>query len=176
MSGIARAIDNIVNELPSIILDVYSLLKDAAITVLVPIMLAIIALVTLIRILEACHRLLHPPDARQLHQEALAYLKKGNDNESRRKAKRRLMSSIQKDSSYLPSRLSLAALLLYKEENIKEAERVIQDAQKLFPENKDLVNMMLDADAMKRNLKHMVLAGRFPDSYLIDYNFRKRRK
>jgi tetratricopeptide (TPR) repeat protein len=176
MSGIARAIDNIVQEAPRAISHLFPVLKDAVITVLIPIIVTIISLVTVIRIVQSLHRLLYPLNALQLHQEAIACLKKGDNKESRGKAKQFLISSMKTDSSYLPSRLTLAALQLYREENVEEAERIIQESLTLFPGNKDLGQMMLDVSAMKRDLKHMVLAGRIADSYLNEYGLRNRRR
>ena len=175
MSALVKAIENLVEAAPDAFARLLPVLKDAATTVLLPIFVGIFCTVSAIRVLQVLHRIVFPPNAKQLHNEALACLKKGDDAPSRRQAKKLLRRAITKDPKFLPARLTLIAIQLYQEQNHQDASTTIQEAKAIFPGNKELKNMELDAMAMKSNLAHMVLAGSFATTYLGDYSSRYRR-
>lgn len=174
MSGLASAIARVVEEAPGAVAQLLPFLKAAAKEVLIPIFAGIFGTVAVIRVFQTLHRIVHPPNAKELHKEALGCLKKGENKPTVNRAKQLLERSIKKDPHYLPPRLSLAALQLYQEQNHEEATVTIKQAQALFPNNKELDNMELDAKAMKANLGHMVLVGSAATTYLGDYSYRYR--
>lgn len=172
MSGLASAIARIVEEAPVAFARLLPFLQGAVKEVLIPIFAGIFGTVAVIRVFQTLHRIFFPPNAKELHKEALGCLKKGENKPTVHRAKELLKRSIKKDPHYLPPRLSLAALQLYQEQNHEDASITIKEAQALFPDNKELDNMELDARAMKANLGHMVLAGSAATKYLGDYSYR----
>jgi tetratricopeptide (TPR) repeat protein len=176
MSAIVKAIENLAEAAPDAFAVLVPFLKDAATTVLLPILVGIFCAVSALRVLQILHRIVYPPNAKQLHKEALACLKKGDDAPTRKQGKKLLRRAITKDPKFLPARLTLIAIQLYQEQNYQDASTTIQEAQAIFPGNKELKNMELDAMAMKSNLAHMVLAGSFATMYLGDYTSRYRRR
>ena len=174
MSAIAKAIDRIVKEAPVLLAELIPFLQAAIKEVFIPIFTGIFATVAAIRVLQSLHRIIFPPDATELYKEALGCLKKGENRRTVNQAKQLLIKSIKKDPKYLPPRLSLAALQLYQEQNHEDATVTIKETQALFPSNKELENMELDARAMKANLGHMVLAGSAATAYVGDYSYRYR--
>ena len=72
-----------------------------------------------------------------------------------------------KDPNYLPSHLSLAAMEIYVEQDSVSALDTLERAQKIFPNDKELKQLHLDAEAMSSNLGHMVTAGAFANKHLI---------
>lgn len=174
MSGLAKAIERIVVEAPVAFAQLLPVLRAAVKEVLIPIVAGIFGTFVAIRALQGLHRIVYPPDARELNKEALGWLKKGENRHNVNQAKQLLKRSIKKDPNYLPPRMSLAALQLYQEQNHQDAIVTIKETQALFPGNKELENMELDAKAMKANLGHMVLAGSATTNYLGDYSYRYR--
>ena len=175
MSALVKAIENLVEAAPDAFARLVPVIKDAVTTVLLPIFVVIFCTVSARRALQILHRIVFPPNAQQLHKEALACLKKGDDAPTRKQAKKLLQKAITNDPRFLPARLTLAAIQLYQEQKYQDATITIQEAQAIFPGNKELKNMELDAMAMKSNLAHMVLAGSFASTYLGDYSSRYRR-
>ena len=174
MSGLASATARIVEEAPDAIAQLLPFLKAAVKQVLIPILAGIFGTVAVVRILQTLQRIVYPPNAKELHKEALGCLKKGENKPTVNRAKQLLERSIKKDPHYLPPRLALAALQLYQEQNHDDAAVTIKEAQALFPGNKELKNMELDVRAMEANLGHMVLAGSAATNYLGDYSYRYR--
>lgn len=106
-------------------------------------------------------------------REAIGYLKKGDDESTRSKARKALRLSLSKDPKYLPSLLTKAAMEIYEDEDVAEGSKTVQYALKLYPENKDLLQMQMDLQAIKHNLGHMVKAGFFPMKYLPECSYRR---
>lgn len=70
---------------------------------------------------------------------------------------------------YLPSILTLAAIQIYQEENATEGQQTVEKGLRLFPGNKDLLQLQLDCKAVAQNLGHMINAGFSASKYLGDY-------
>jgi hypothetical protein len=97
---------------------------------------------------------------------ALGILKKGDTKLYRENVKQLLYRCIKRYPTYLPSYHSLAAIQLYQENSIKDALDTIERGLKLFPKDKELHQMKLDAMALQANLGHMVHAGACASKYL----------
>jgi uncharacterized membrane-anchored protein len=95
---------------------------------------------------------------------------------NRSNARKLLLRSIKLYPNYLPSYLALAAMQLYQEESIEEGVATIEAALKIFPDDKELLQMKMDAKAMEANLGHMILCGASASRYLGDAGWRTRRK
>lgn len=68
MSGIGRAIENLAREAPGYIEDLLPVLKELAMTVLLPIILGVVSLTSLLRVAEILKRAIFPPNAKELHK------------------------------------------------------------------------------------------------------------
>lgn len=102
------------------------------------------------------------------YREALGLLKKGDDQRTVRQAEKLLQKSIKRDPTFLPSHLSLAALQLFQQDCPEACLETIDSALKLFPNDPDLMQLQLDAEAVRQNLGHMVRAGSLMIPYLGD--------
>lgn len=110
-----------------------------------------------------------------LHREALGVLKKGDDDRTIRQAERLLKKSIKRQPTYVQSHLSLASLQLYQKDSPEESLETIDAALEIFPNNKELLQLQLDAQAVQQNMGHMTTAGAVTVPYLGDTPFRQRR-
>jgi hypothetical protein len=95
---------------------------------------------------------------------------------NRSNAKKLLLRSIKHYPNYLPSHLSLAAMQLYQEESIEDGVATVDAALKIFPEDKELLQMRMDAKAMEANLGHMILCGASASRFLGDAGWRTQKK
>jgi hypothetical protein len=68
MSGIGRAIENLVREAPGYFEDILPVLKELGITVVLPILLGMFSLAGLLRVAEILKRIIFPPNAKELHK------------------------------------------------------------------------------------------------------------
>ena len=107
-------------------------------------------------------------------REALGVLKKGDDARTIQKAERLLKKSINRQPTFLPSHLSLASLQLYQKDSPEECLKTITVALEIFPENKELLQLQLDAKAVEQNMGHMATAGVVTVPYLGEIPFRPR--
>jgi hypothetical protein len=68
MSGIGRAIENLVRDLPGYIEDLLPVLKELGMTVVLPIFMGVVSLTGLLRLAEILKRVIFPPNAQELHK------------------------------------------------------------------------------------------------------------
>lgn len=108
-----------------------------------------------------------------VYREALGVLKKGDDDATIRQAERLLKRSIKRQTSYLPSHLSLASLQLYQQDSPEKCLETIDVALTIFPNDKELLQLQLDAKAVQQNMGHMATAGAVTVPYLGDIPFRQ---
>mmetsp|Transcript_1687 Transcript_1687/g.2702 ORF Transcript_1687/g.2702 Transcript_1687/m.2702 type:complete len:189 (+) Transcript_1687:253-819(+) len=134
--------------------------------ILAPFCLVLLMLWLLRKLLRHVSQIIWPPTVDELRAQALGILKKTEraiirtkDQEHYEEAKKLLQTSIKKDRLYLPSYLTLASIQLYLEKDAKESMVTIENALDIFPKDKDLISLQLDAKAMNDNMGHMVLAG-----------------
>ena len=120
-------------------------------------------------------RVVWPPSAQELHNEAVILLKKGSavDNSgsnNRTKALKQLRAAIAKDPELEVAYITLVSELLYGENGkyIEEALAVLQDAKQRFPKSDELQKLLDEAGAIKtfgKSQGKMAEVGRFPLLY-----------
>lgn len=106
------------------------------------------------------------------YREALGVLKKSDDDYTIRQAERLLKRSIKREPTFLPSHLSLASLQLYQQDSPDKCLKTIDVALTIFPKNKELLQLQLDAQAVQQNMGHMATAGAVNVPHLGDIPFR----
>ena len=107
-----------------------------------------------------------------LYREALGLLKKADDQSTVRQAESLLQKSIQKNPTFKPSHLALAALQLYQQDCPEACVKTIDRALKWFPDDPELKQLQLDARAVQQNLGHMVKAGSITIPHLGDISMK----
>mmetsp|Transcript_26226 Transcript_26226/g.36754 ORF Transcript_26226/g.36754 Transcript_26226/m.36754 type:complete len:189 (+) Transcript_26226:230-796(+) len=134
--------------------------------IVTPLCLVLLMLWLLRKLIRHVSQSIWPPTVDELRAQALGILKKAElakkrtkDQDHYEEAKKLLQTSIKKDRLYLPSYLTLASVQLYLEKDAKESMVTIENALDIFPKDKDLTSLQLDAKAMNENMGHMVLAG-----------------
>lgn len=113
-------------------------------------------------------RVVWPPSAQELHNEAVILLKKLNlGSNNRTKALKLLRAAIAKDPELEVAYITLASELLYGEngKDIEQALAVLQDAKQRFPKSDELQKILDEAGAIKtfgKSQGKMAEVGRFP--------------
>jgi tetratricopeptide (TPR) repeat protein len=156
-------------DLPEDLAHIPEFLKHFAFDFLLPLVALIAAAVLGCQWLYTSYKILFPPSADENRTLALKVLREENDTVQAEKLLRR---SIKQDPMYLPSYLSLAAMQLYIEESAEDGLETIEKALNLFPNDKELLKMKMDAKAIQANLGNMVQAGAFASEYLGDAGWR----
>ena len=131
--------------------------------VMFPVGVGLVAAALVGWILQRVYRWIVPLTAAQLHKEALQALRSAPElvlvsssshNKYERQAEQLLLQALQRDPSYEPARLSLAALYLYRQRNPRSAQQVLLNAQ---PKNDPLVQgILLDAQALLAGQDQMI--------------------
>ena len=140
---------------------------------IIPAILFAAAFVALYNLGLVVSRVVWPPSAQELHDEAVILLKKGSavdklGSNNRTKALKLLRAAIAKDPDLEAAYVTLASELLYGEngKDIEQALTVLQDAKQRFPKSDAEFEKLLDeAGAIKtfgKSQGRMAGVGRFP--------------
>ena len=140
---------------------------------IIPAILFAAAFVALYNLGLVVSRVVWPPSAQELHNEAVILLKKGSavdklGSNNRTKALKLLRAAIAKDPDLEAAYVTLASELLYGEngKDIEQALTVLQDAKQRFPKSDAEFEKLLDeAGAIKtfgKSQGRMAGVGRFP--------------
>jgi tetratricopeptide (TPR) repeat protein len=145
---------------------------------IIPAILFAAAFVALYHLGLVVSRVVWPPSAQELHNEAVILLKKGSavdklGSNNRTKALKLLRAAIAKDPEQEVAYVTLASELLYGEngKDIEQALTVLQDAKQRFPKSDDeksddeLEKLLDEAGAIKtfgKSQGRMAGVGRSP--------------
>ena len=175
---LAQTLRDLSERLPEWLEQLPAFLRELGHAVLLPVGLGLMAVSVLVVVLRRLYRYVVPPGAAQLHHEALQALRwapasfkstsSKSHNKYERQAEQLLRQALQQDPEYVPARLSLAALYLYRQRNVTQAQQVLMwqpsnsirnnstsASAKLDPL---IQGLLLDAQALQAGQDQMVQA------------------
>ena len=168
-SGLAHALNEISVELKA---KYDALPEDFLLIILldfvVPAVLALLLCGLGLYTVRAIIRLIFPPSAKSMHEEALVKLTKGHEKQAEKLLRQAVARS---NATYSPAVLSLAALFCYRREEPKKAIEVLDSAneatsRKQSSEPKSFTSVRRDAEAILSGNKNMVLIPVAETEYL----------
>ena len=180
---LAQTLRDLSERLPEWFEQLPALLTELWHAVILPVGLGLIAASVWVVVLRRLYRYVVPPGAAQLHSEALQALRWApaavvsfhhnnssgkSTNKYERQTEQLLRQALQQDPEYVPARLSLAALYLYRQRNVTQAQQVLMwqpsnsirnnstsASAKLDPL---IQGLLLDAQALQAGQDQMVQA------------------
>lgn len=154
---------------------------------IIPAVLFAAAFVALYNLGLVVSRIIWPPSAQEIHDEAVKILKKdaavddadgtgsASNNSRRAEAIKLLRTAIEKDSELEVAYTTLASELLYGGggKDIDQSITILKDAKKRFPKSDEVIKLSQEAGAIKKlgksgaeaasaKMRKMVEVGRFP--------------
>ena len=186
LSMLQRLPESMVNELDFD--GVVGFIRHLFIEHIIPAVLFAAAFVALYNLGLVVSRIVWPPSAREIHDEAVKLLKKDaalNDTDSassasggsrRAEALKLLHTAIEKDPDLEAAYITLASELIYGGggKDIDQAITLLQDAKKRFPKSDEVIKLSQEAGAIKKfgkssgaeaasaKMRKMAEVGRFP--------------
>jgi hypothetical protein len=187
VKGLPYAMQNISVQLAVTVEELLATLRASVWTVIVPGMIILLAITIAVTVAWRIQKMLYPPTAAELHRQALLLLqkqeqeqipvttKKRQDEEQQQQVVDLLNKALQQDPNYLPARLSLIAVYLYRLNDGHKAVRELKELSEEEHHNGDTTmaetkvqtrGLLLDAQAVIAGQGHMVQGILQEDRYL----------
>jgi len=191
-AGLAHAIKELAEQVPEWLEQLPAVLEELLYAVVLPVGAGLLVAACIGILLTRLKRIVFPPNAAELHKEALQallmtqYSPSVKSTKAEQQAEQLLWKALQKDPSYEPAVLSLAALYVYRQRNGKKATQLLRNMMDIAnntPNKKDadplITGLLLDAQAVEAGQYQMVQAElreaeflqlSFADSHALYYN------
>jgi hypothetical protein len=182
VKGLPYAVQNISVQLSVAVENVIAYLQASIWTLLVPALIVLVMITMIMTVVWRIQKIMCPPTAAELHRQALLLLMKqeqqtqqqsdSSKREPYQQVLQLLTKALQQDPTYLPARLSLIALHVYR---LFDGHAAVRELQKLLDEQHGTMDiattaqtqgLLLDAQAMISGQGHMVQVALQEDRYL----------
>lgn len=187
VKGLPYAVQNISFQLRQTVQELWETLQASVYTVIVPGIAVLVLVTVMVFGVWRIKRKLYPLTAAELHRRALLRLMKQEQQQQQKQQRAEdsskkknqyqqvlqlLTKAIEQDPTYLPARLSLAALYIYRLSDGLAAAQILHQNEiadgheHSVAEEEQVQGLLLDAQAIISGQGHMVQAALQEDRYL----------
>jgi hypothetical protein len=176
VKGLPYAVQNISVQLSVTVENLLKSLRASIWTVLVPGITVLVLITVLMTVAWRIQKMMRPPTAADLHRQALLLLLKQEQGPQHPESTKQqyqqvlelLTKALQQDRKYLPARLSLIAMYLYR---LSDGHAAVRELHELLDEHGIIATLqtqglLLDAQAIISGQGHMVQGALQEDQYL----------